>query len=117
MIACLYGKTAEPYVTPAVADLQARGERARRARSRALTIETAVRAERAWESVERLYVLPFDVPLQLPASVADGAGAADPRALSARRAGQRAGGARAVLGQAGHGAPPARARRADAGEP
>ena len=35
----------------------------------ALSIETAVRPAREWQSVERLYVLPFDVPPQ-PAGVA-----------------------------------------------
>ena len=65
MIACLYGRTAEPYVGSAVADLQA-SAMARGGEIGALTIETAVRAEHAWESVERLYVLPFDVPLHLP---------------------------------------------------
>jgi hypothetical protein len=61
MIVCLYGKTAEPFVTPVVADLQAAAA-ARGEEIAALPIETAVRAERTWQSVERVYVLPFDVP-------------------------------------------------------
>ena len=67
MIACLYGKTAEPYVTPVVADLQAAAS-ARNREIAALTIEAAVRSEQPWDSVERVYLLPFDVPLQLPAA-------------------------------------------------
>ena len=68
MIACLYGKTAEPFVTPTVADLQAAAN-ARGGEVAAVPIEMAVRSARTWESVERLYVLPFDVPLRTPASL------------------------------------------------
>lgn len=68
MIVCLYGKTAEPFVAPALADLQGAAA-ARGGEIAALAIETAVRAEQAWQSVERLYVLPFDVPLHLPDSL------------------------------------------------
>jgi hypothetical protein len=68
MIVCLYGKTAEPYVGSAIADLQAAAG-ARGGEIAALTIEAAVRTEQAWQSVERLYVLPFDVPLRLPESL------------------------------------------------
>jgi hypothetical protein len=68
MIVCLYGKTAEPYVTPALADLQSAAA-ARGAEINALSIETALRGERAWQSVERVYTLPFDVPPHLPAAL------------------------------------------------
>jgi hypothetical protein len=68
MIVCLYGKSAEPFVAPALADLQAAAVR-RGGEIAALAIETAVRAEREWQSVQRLYVLPFDVPLHLPAAL------------------------------------------------
>jgi hypothetical protein len=68
MIACLYGKTAEPFVTPVLADLQAAAA-ARGGAIAALSIETAVRPEREWQSIQRLYVLPFEVPLGLPASL------------------------------------------------
>jgi hypothetical protein len=71
MIACLYGKTAEPYVTPAVGDLQ-HAAVARGGEIAALAIETVLRSERTWQSVERLYALPFDVPLGLPASLPSG---------------------------------------------
>jgi len=65
MIACLYGKTAEPFVAPAIAGLQ-RAAASCGAEITALTIEQAVRPEHAWEGVERLYVLPFEMPLGLP---------------------------------------------------
>jgi hypothetical protein len=68
MIACLYGKTAEPFVTPVVADIQAAAT-ARGAEIGAVSIEAVTRAEREWPSVERLYVLPFDVPAGLPPDV------------------------------------------------
>jgi hypothetical protein len=65
MIACLYGRTAEAFVGSAVADLLAAAA-ARGADIAALSIERAVHTPHAYQSVERLYVLPFDVPLQLP---------------------------------------------------
>jgi hypothetical protein len=68
MIACLYGKTAEPFVTAVVADLQAAAS-ARHREIAAVAIETAVQPDCDWQSVERLYVLPFDVPLHLPESL------------------------------------------------
>jgi glutathione synthase/RimK-type ligase-like ATP-grasp enzyme len=68
MIVCLYGKTAEAFVAPTLADLQRAGA-ARGAAINALSIETAVRGEREWQSVERLYTLPFDVPAHLPAAL------------------------------------------------
>jgi hypothetical protein len=68
MIVCLYGKSAEPFVGPALADLQQAGA-ARGGEIGALAVETAVHAEREWLSVRRLYVLPFEVPLQLPPSL------------------------------------------------
>jgi len=68
MIVCLYGKTAEPFVAPALADLQAAAA-ARGGEIAALAIENAVHAGRDWQSVERLYVLPFDVPTHLPAAL------------------------------------------------
>lgn len=65
MIAVLYGRTAEPWVAGIVADLQVAAD-ARRREIAALPIETALRAAREWHSVERLYVLPFDLPATLP---------------------------------------------------
>jgi len=65
MIAVLYGRTADPWVTPIIRDLQALGD-ARGREIAALPIETALRALREWQSVERLYVLPFDLPADLP---------------------------------------------------
>ena len=61
MIVCLYGKTAEPFVAPALADLQAAAV-ARGGEIAALAIETAVRTEHAWQSVERLYVAALRCP-------------------------------------------------------
>ncbi len=66
MIALLFGRTAEPWVTPVVAALQA----AAAARGRPLTVlalEEALRGGPSWQSVERLYVLPFDMPVPAPA--------------------------------------------------
>lgn len=68
MIVCLYGKTAEAFVTPALADMQSAAA-ARGAEINALSIETALRGEREWQSVERVYTLPFDVPAHLPAEL------------------------------------------------
>lgn len=68
MIVCLYGKTAEPFVTPVLADLQ-RAAAARGTDITALSIEAAVRGEHEWQSVERVYTLPFDVPAHLPAEL------------------------------------------------
>ena len=68
MIACVYGKTAEAFVAPAIADLRAAAA-ARGAEITALAIESATHTAHAWQSVERVYVLPFDVPLQLPPSL------------------------------------------------
>ncbi len=65
MIACLYGWGAAPFVEPVVADLQESAAR-RRARVLALTVEAAVATPSRWRDVERAYILPFDVPLQLP---------------------------------------------------
>jgi len=68
MIACLYGRTAEPFVASTVADLQAAAH-ARGGEIEAVSIESAVGGQRTWESITRLYVLPFDVPLRLPATL------------------------------------------------
>ncbi|MGH7786878.1 MAG: ATP-grasp domain-containing protein, partial [Candidatus Binatia bacterium] len=68
MIVILYGRTAEPWVTPVIADLQAAGD-AQGVALTAMSIEAAVRGAHTWESVRRLYVLPFDVPLDLPADL------------------------------------------------
>lgn len=65
MIVILYGAAAEPWVGPIAADIQ-RAAEARDGEIVALTLESALRARRAWESVRRLYVLPFDVPADLP---------------------------------------------------
>jgi len=68
MIVCLYGQSAEPFVTPAVADLQ-RAAAARGGEITALAIEAAVHAPHPRPDVQRLYVLPFDVPPDLPRSL------------------------------------------------
>jgi len=68
MIACLYGRTAEPFVASTVADLQAAAH-ARGGEIEAVSIESAVGGQRTWESITRLYVLPFDVPLRLPVTL------------------------------------------------
>lgn len=65
MIAALYGRSVAPFVEPVIADLQAIAA-ARGGEIAALTIETAIRGLRSWESVERLYVLPFEPPIHLP---------------------------------------------------
>lgn len=65
MIVCLYGRTAEPFVTPAVADLLDAAA-AQHGEIAALPIEAVVGATREWESVQRVYTLPFDVPAALP---------------------------------------------------
>jgi glutathione synthase/RimK-type ligase-like ATP-grasp enzyme len=65
MIAILYGAAAEPWVGPIAADIQ-RAADARGGEIVALTLEAALRARSAWESVRRLYLLPFDVPADLP---------------------------------------------------
>jgi glutathione synthase/RimK-type ligase-like ATP-grasp enzyme len=68
MIVALYGKAAEPYVGGIIADLQATAA-ARGAEIFALALETALRGHRQWDSVERLYLLPFDVPATAPAEL------------------------------------------------
>ena len=65
MIALLYGAAAEPWVGPIANDIQAAAD-ARGGEIVRLTLETALRAHREWQSVRRLYVLPFDVPIDLP---------------------------------------------------
>ncbi|MDX2171143.1 MAG: hypothetical protein SF182_29005, partial [Deltaproteobacteria bacterium] len=77
MIVLLYGRTADPWVTPIIQDLQAAAA-AQRREIHALAIETALRSPRQWQSVERLYVLPFDLPVALP----DGFSSATPRLLA-----------------------------------
>lgn len=68
MIAALYGRTAAPFVDPVLADLRAAAA-ARGGEITAVSIETAVRGGGEWESVERLYVLPFDIPARMPAEL------------------------------------------------
>lgn len=65
MIVILYGAAAEPWVGPIAADIQ-RAAEASGGEIVALTLESALRARREWQSVRRLYVLPFDVPADLP---------------------------------------------------
>ncbi len=65
MIVVLSGKSAAPWVGSIVADIQ-HAAAAHGAEIAALHIETALRALREWQSVTRLYVLPFDVPTTLP---------------------------------------------------
>jgi hypothetical protein len=68
MTLILYGKSAAAFVEPVVADLR-RAVQARHADAVALPIETAVRTPRNWRTVRRVYVLPFDVPMALPAEL------------------------------------------------
>jgi glutathione synthase/RimK-type ligase-like ATP-grasp enzyme len=71
MIACLYGRSCAPFVEPIVRDLQVsvtqQGERLL-----PITIERATAEISDWRprgGVDRLYVLPFDVPRHLPPDV------------------------------------------------
>jgi hypothetical protein len=77
MIVLLYGRTADPWVTPIIQDLQAAAT-AQHKEIHALAVETALRSPHQWQSVERLYVLPFDLPATLP----DGVSNATPRLLA-----------------------------------
>ena len=74
----LYGRSADPWVTSIIQDVQVAAD-ARHKEIAALSIETAVRAPRECQSVERLYVLPFDAPTFLP----DELPTATPRLLAA----------------------------------
>ncbi len=69
MIACLYGKTAAPFVEPVVRDLCVAAETAG-GRIVPVTIERAladrIRDRTQWTNLRRVYVLPFDVPANLP---------------------------------------------------
>ncbi|MGD9762090.1 MAG: hypothetical protein AB7V27_00055 [Candidatus Binatia bacterium] len=65
MIGVLYGKSAGPWVDPVVTDMQVVADD-RGQEIAALSIETVTRSLREWQSVERLYVLPFDVPATAP---------------------------------------------------
>jgi hypothetical protein len=64
-IACLYGRTAAAFVEPIVADIQRAAAR-RGQRVDALAVEDVVRDPERRSAVERLYVLPFDPPSDLP---------------------------------------------------
>jgi glutathione synthase/RimK-type ligase-like ATP-grasp enzyme len=65
MLACLYGASAAAFVGPVVADLEQAAAR-RRAELVPLTLEKVLARREPWDEVERLYVLPFDVPSALP---------------------------------------------------
>jgi glutathione synthase/RimK-type ligase-like ATP-grasp enzyme len=81
-IACLYGRTAAAFVEPIVADIQRAGAR-RKQRIDALAIEDVVHDAARRSAVERLYVLPFDPPRDLPVELPV-AGSALVRALFPR---------------------------------
>jgi hypothetical protein len=68
MTVILYGKTAAPFVEPVVADLR-RGAAAYGADVTALPIESAVLDPQRWTATPRVYVLPFDVPVDLPSAL------------------------------------------------
>jgi hypothetical protein len=65
MIVLLYGAAAEPWVGAIAVDIL-RAAEAGGGEIVALTLESALRARREWQSVRRLYLLPFDVPADLP---------------------------------------------------
>jgi glutathione synthase/RimK-type ligase-like ATP-grasp enzyme len=72
MIVCLYGKTCADFVEPVALDL----EHVAKILGTAivpLTVEDAIAAPWRWREVERVYVLPFDVPRQLPPLLEAGA--------------------------------------------
>jgi glutathione synthase/RimK-type ligase-like ATP-grasp enzyme len=68
MIACLYGRSAELFVAPMLARLQ-RAASERGAQIDAVSVEAAVAADREWQGVRRVYVLPFDIPPSMPAEL------------------------------------------------
>jgi hypothetical protein len=74
----LYGRSADAWVTPIIQAVQAAAD-LRGKEIAALPIETAVRSLHEWQSVERLYVLPFDLPERMP----DTLPTATPRLLAA----------------------------------
>jgi hypothetical protein len=73
MIACLYGRTAAAFVEPIVADIQRAAAR-RRQRIEALTVEDVIGQPSHYAAIERLYVLPFDPPPDLPVELPAAAG-------------------------------------------
>lgn len=68
MIACLYGRSCAFLVEPVVDDLQQAAAAAGQEMA-PVTIEQAVRSRARGEEVSRLYVLPFEIPLRLPADL------------------------------------------------
>ncbi|MEO8603357.1 MAG: hypothetical protein ABI629_12345 [bacterium] len=60
----LFGRSAEPWLTQIIDEVQAAAD-ARHKVVEAVPIETVLRSPGEWESVERLYVLPFDLPANL----------------------------------------------------
>ena len=68
MLACLYGAGAAPFVEPVVADLQQAAAK-RGADLFPLTLERVLARGGAWDEVERLYVLPFEIPPSLSADL------------------------------------------------
>jgi hypothetical protein len=74
MIVCLYGRSAAPFVDPVVAELQHAAARRNRPLE-ALAIEDLLRDGWPRRDVERVYVLPFEVPAARPAGLPPSTGA------------------------------------------
>lgn len=67
-IVCLYGATCAPFVESTARALSEHGPDFD-APIVPLTIEAALQEPRRWSHTERVYVLPFDIPHQLPAEI------------------------------------------------
>ena len=72
MIVCLYGKTCADFVEPLARDLEDAAD-VLGAAIVPLAVEDALAAPWRWRGVERVYVLPFDVPHHLPPLETDAA--------------------------------------------
>jgi glutathione synthase/RimK-type ligase-like ATP-grasp enzyme len=68
MIVCLYGRSAAPFVEPVVAELVKAAAR-RRMEINAVTLEAALASPQRWRETEALYILPFEMPLDLPSEL------------------------------------------------
>src|SRR5215470_2847789 len=65
MIVCFYGDECTPFVESLVHDLDA-AVRALGAEIESVTLAEAIREPWRWRTAERVYVLPFTVPVSLP---------------------------------------------------